>query len=239
MPSYTLHYNIPKPFVNDPTDEDLWGDELNDGMDIIDTAIYNAATSSGLGVPSGSIFDYAGAAAPTGYLLCYGQAVSRTTYADLFTAIGTVYGSGDGSTTFNVPDVRGRVGAGKDDMGGSAANRLTGLSGGVSGSTLGAVGGGQTHTLTTAQLASHTHTGTTASDGAHTHSLDDVPAQSNSIAGGFTAIETASSSNGTISGITTDSNGAHTHTFTTASSGSGDAHNNVQPTIIFNKIIKT
>jgi len=234
MPTYTTHYNIPKPLVNDPTDEDLWGDELNDGMDIIDQAIYDAANSSGLGVPSGAIFDFAGATAPSGYLLCYGQAVSRTTYADLFAAIGTVYGSGDGSTTFNIPDARGRVSAGKDDMGGSAANRLTGLSGGVSGSTLGAVGGGQTHTLTTAQLASHTHTGTTASDGAHTHTANIY----NSGSGEPSSPKYTSGLFDSGSNITTSSSGTHTHTFTTASSGSGDAHNNVQPTIIFNKIIK-
>lgn len=62
--------------------------------------------------PAGVIVDYGGAAAPTGWLLCDGSAVSRTTYADLFAAIGTQYGAGDGSTTFNVPDFRGRVSVG-------------------------------------------------------------------------------------------------------------------------------
>ena len=62
----------------------------------------------------GMIFAYAGASAPTGFLLCDGSAVSRTTYAGLFSLIGTTYGAGDGSTTFNVPDLRGRfaIGAG-------------------------------------------------------------------------------------------------------------------------------
>ena len=73
-------------------------------------------------MPAGMLFPFAGASAPTGYLLCHGQAVSRTTYADLFTAIGTTYGTGDGSSTFNLPDLRGRVIAGQDDMGGSSAN---------------------------------------------------------------------------------------------------------------------
>ena len=73
---------------------------------------------------SGIVFDYAGTTAPTGFLMCYGQAVSRTTYAALFAAIGTAYGAGDGSTTFNVPDCRGRVTAGGDAMGGTAAGRL-------------------------------------------------------------------------------------------------------------------
>lgn len=65
-------------------------------------------------MPSGAVIPFAGSAAPSGFLLCSGQAVSRTTYAALFAAIASVYGAGDGSTTFNVPDLRGRepVGAG-------------------------------------------------------------------------------------------------------------------------------
>lgn len=66
-----------------------------------------------------------GRCSPTDWLFCYGQAVSRTTYAALFTAIGTNYGAGDGSTTFNLPDMRGRIAAGKDDMGGTAASRMS------------------------------------------------------------------------------------------------------------------
>jgi microcystin-dependent protein len=64
--------------------------------------------------PSGLISAYAGATAPTGWLLCDGSAVSRTTYAALFAAIGTTYGSGDGSTTFNVPNLKGRAPFGRD-----------------------------------------------------------------------------------------------------------------------------
>lgn len=63
--------------------------------------------------PTGTITQYAGASAPTGYLLCDGSAVSRSTYADLFTILSTSYGAGDGSTTFNLPDLRGRVPVGK------------------------------------------------------------------------------------------------------------------------------
>lgn len=60
-------------------------------------------------VPAGVMFPYAGASAPTGFLLCDGAAVSRTTYSLLYTAISTTYGVGDGSTTFNIPDTRGRI----------------------------------------------------------------------------------------------------------------------------------
>jgi len=67
----------------------------------------------GAAVPTGSITMYGGAAAPTGFVLCQGQAINRTTYADLFTAIGTTYGVGDGATTFNVPDLQDRFPVGK------------------------------------------------------------------------------------------------------------------------------
>lgn len=65
--------------------------------------------NAGGGIPTGTILDYAGSSAPSGYLMCDGSAVSRTTYAALFGVIGTTYGAGDGSTTFNLPDCRGRV----------------------------------------------------------------------------------------------------------------------------------
>jgi microcystin-dependent protein len=100
---------------------------------------YNQA----LRTPPGVILPFAGATAPDGFLLCYGQAVSRDTYSDLFAAIGTTYGAGDGSTTFNLPDLRGRVAAGKDDMGGSAANRITNAVSGIAATILGAAGGDQ------------------------------------------------------------------------------------------------
>jgi microcystin-dependent protein len=119
-------------------------------------------------IPVASVIPYAGTSAPTGWLLCFGQAVSRTTYASLFAVVSTTYGVGDGSTTFNLPDLRGRVVAGEDDMGGTSANRLTNQSGGVDGDVLGAAGGSETHTLTTAQLAAHTHQiiGTNSTSGA-------------------------------------------------------------------------
>jgi microcystin-dependent protein len=125
--------------------------------------------------PSGSVISYAGASAPTGWLLCSGQTVSRTTYSSLFAAIGTTYGVGDGSTTFTLPDMRGRVVAGVDNMGGSAASRLTNTVLSVS-NAIGAVGGAETHTLTSAQsgVPGHAHgntlTGTTSfATSNHTH----------------------------------------------------------------------
>jgi len=226
-------------------------------------------------MPTGAVLSHAGSSAPTGWLLCYGQAVSRTTYAALFAVIGTTYGVGDGSTTFNVPDLRGRAVAGKDDMGGSAAGRLnvtltgtkastssgviTGLSstaglvvgmqafgtgigtsaqvisidsstqvtlsvnststgstsirfGVVDGATVGAVGGSHTHLLGLSQIPGHTHT---------------------SNYDGSSGVNTASNR------VLTTSGGNGVGTYTTGSAGGGDAHPNVQPTIVLNKIIKT
>ncbi len=101
-----------------------------------------------LTVPTGSVFWWPSAdAAPTGFLLADGTAVSRTTYAKLFGVLGETYGVGDGSTTFNLPDTRGRM-----------------LMGKAAGSELGDTGGGITHTHS---QVTHTHT-----QGSHTHSID-------------------------------------------------------------------
>jgi microcystin-dependent protein len=215
------------------------------------------------GTPVGGLMDYAGSSAPTGWLLCYGQAVSRTTYAALFTAISTQYGVGDGTTTFNLPDCRGRTSAGKDDMGGSAAGRLAnGVTGSVSGTTLGGTGGTESHTLTSADSAAHTHsvvgtTGTesvththTATDAGHTHVLPATisgvlsegtvdAGASATVADAISALNNYSTQSGTASITVGNASVTHTHdlAITSGSSGSGGAHNNVQPTIIFNKII--
>ena len=94
----------------------------------------------GMLMPIGAIIAYAGATLPDGWVWCDGTAISRTDYATLFTAVGISFGAGDGSTTFNVPDLRGRVLVGKDDMGASAASRVTTGVDGLDGATLAATG---------------------------------------------------------------------------------------------------
>jgi microcystin-dependent protein len=197
-------------------------------------------------IPAGVIWEYGGAAAPTGWLLCNGAAVSRTTYAALFAIIGTAYGIGDGSTTFNVPDRRDRVGVG---VGPSYSRGQTG--GAVTATT--STDGSHNHTgntggttLTTAQIPSHQHTGTTSTIGDHVHSIG--PVLLSGFGFGFTG------SNG-VSGTTSSTNGAgaHNHTFLTDGTGGGGSHNHtistdgshthtvstLQPYLASNFIIKT
>jgi len=176
----------------------------------------------------GEIVDYAGSSAPSLWLLAFGQAISRTTYSSLFAAISTTFGSGDGSTTFNVPDYRGRVGVGKDNMGGSTAGRITAAGCGITGTTLGAVGGAETVTISTAQLPSHSHSNS-LNDPGHTHSYVQSIQKTNSA--DFSVPQYADITTGTTGSSTTGMS------ITNASTGSGNAVNNVQPTIIINKII--
>lgn len=115
-------------------------------------------------VPTGVVFPWTTASAPTGYLLTAGQAVSRTTYAPLFAVISTVFGAGDGSTTFNLPDLRGREPRGLDDMGvgNGDAGRITAAN------TLGAGGGASIQAFIAGAQTSGT--AQTSGDGSsHTH----------------------------------------------------------------------
>lgn len=113
-------------------------------------------------VHAGMMNPYAGTTAPSGWLMCYGQAVSRETYDVLFDVIGTTFGVGDGATTFNLPDYRGRGFRGLDNMGGSQANVLT-SSNTPNRNTLGGAVGEEMHQLTVPELAAHEHADTASS----------------------------------------------------------------------------
>lgn len=189
----------------------------------------DAATMAQLGgmsgAPVGGMMDWPAAIAPTGWLICAGQTLSRTDYADLFAVVGTTFGAPSGST-FNLPDLRGRVSAGLDVDSGGYADRLTT----PNSRTIGASGGTQTVTLTVGQMPSHTHTGSTSSAGAHTHNVG--------VGIGPGSGEVARIADSSSSVVPTSSAGTHTHTMNLNNTGSGEAHANVQPTIILNKIIK-
>lgn len=108
----------------------------------------NWRSMTDLGPPVGEMKMVLSDTPPNGYLLMYGQAVSRTTYGNLFSAFGTNFGVGDGSTTFNLPDMRGRFPLGQDDMGGSSANRVTD----TRADTIGSSSGSELTTLGTGNL---------------------------------------------------------------------------------------
>lgn len=142
--------------TDDPTGSQIWA------FDPVGPASGGAPTDiAGI---IGEVRAFAGpsAAVPAQWYLCYGQAVSRTTYASLFAVIGTTWGIGDGSSTFNLPDLRGRAMFGVDAMGGTPANRITSGFAGFSG-TLGSSGGDQL-------LMQHTHA---VNDPTHDHTLTD------------------------------------------------------------------
>lgn len=167
------------------------------------------------GIQPGTMLDFGGASAPSGYLPCDGSAVSRTVYAALFAAISTTWGAGDGATTFNVPNFQRRVAVGS---GGSGTSTL--------GNAVGNAGGAETHTLTLAESPAHTH----SVSGTAVSSVDPIGNQTvggafDRAIGGLPGSEGANQITWTVSG-------------TAASQGGGGAHNNMQPSAVVLKIIK-
>ena len=164
------------------------------------TQVTSGMIATGVATITGEIRMWTTATPPTGWLLCDASAVSRTTYAALFAVISTTFGVGDGSTTFNLPDFRGRipVGVGTGDASDATAFALADKD------------GTETHALVEAELAAHTH---------------DFSQQTNSgvssVGGGSLA-----NFNDTLDDPTT-------------STGSGTAHNNLQPSLGIHFIIKT
>lgn len=191
--------------------------------------------AGGILPPSGTVQAFLGNVAPTGWQFCDGSAISRTTYSALYAVIGVQYGAGDGSTTFNVPDYRGRtlIGAGTGP--------------GLTGRTLAAEGGEETHQLTIGEVPTHAFSGTTNTAGAHTHTLNDT-GHSHTVAygdnnsgsgepghGSGTATENTGTSN---TGITVNGVADHQHTFSGVTDGGNGGHNNMQPFVVCNFIVK-
>lgn len=198
---------------------------------------------------AGMIYMYAGSVAPQGYLVCDGSAVSRTTYADLYAAIGTTFGAGDGSSTFNLPDLSGRVA-----IGASSSHALA------------STGGEESHTLLSGEMPAHSHevpqhghtNSITASMPSLSHTVSTQPSYkynspsgsqgtdattpSRSVYAGTSSVNASRTTSlavakhnataCTMSGEVTDCDA-----LTTDSVGSSAAHNNMQPYVTMNYII--
>ncbi len=239
-------------------------------------SLYTAAGVSS--VPTGTILDFGGSVAPSGYLLCDGSVVSQTTEAALYTAIGTFWNTGgEGAGNFRLPDLRGRVTLGKGDMGGAGANRLGASLSGTRASTSNGVISGLSSTAglavgmaafgtgigtgavistidSSTQVtlsANNTATGTAtvrfaviddqtlgAVGGAAAHALitKQLPAHSHKIDSGGNNYYLMKSSGGAV-GLTSGSGYASLMS-SVQNEGGDQAHPNVQPSAIVNKIIK-
>lgn len=185
-------------------------------------------------VPVGVMEAFAGSSAPTGWLLCDGTAVSRTTYSNLYSVIGTTYGVGDGSTTFGLPDMRGRVpmGAGTgNQLNASGSGAITGGTG-MTARAAGAFGGEETHLLSSAEIPAHSHP---VSDAGHNHgAIATAGVGGGATVAGWT-VGGASGANAT--------NFAYTGSSTTGltvsnNTGGGGRHAVVPPFVVLNYVIK-
>jgi len=170
------------------------------------------------GIPTATIIPWTDSSAPTGYLECDGSAVSRSTYSALFAIVGTTYGSGDGSSTFNVPNLSDNTPVGKSNnkaLGSTGGANTVAATGNVSGSTANA-------TVSEAQLASHAHPG-----GKNQVARADKPPLNN----GYRGAGSPSNCGNTGSG------GAHSHNM--SANFTGDATSVLQPYLTIMYIIKT
>lgn len=186
--------------------------------------------------PVGTIMDWPGATAPTGWYLLYGQVLAIADYPGLYAVLGTTYNTGgEGEGNFRLPDCRGRLTAGVDNMGGTAANRITSAGSGIAGTTLGASGGSQNETIEQTNLPDYDLPFSLAFTGVQETWDLNQSTPSNVTAGIFT----------TGGGDTTGPGITPTVTVTPAGSisgsvaldGDGNALTTMPPTIIFNKII--
>jgi len=173
--------------------------------------------------PPGVIVPFAGTGAPNGWLLCDGREVSRSVYLDLFNTIGVLYGVGNGVSSFNLPNFKGRIPVGYD-----ATQSYF--------NTVGKTGGYNTHTLTISEMPAHLHTGTTATGGDHNHSYTASNNSNQNV--GYPAGGGSPDVNQGVFGATTSTAGAHVHNFTSTNTGGGLPHNNLQPYVVIQYIIK-
>jgi microcystin-dependent protein len=221
--------------LTEPADEDFI--PIVDASNTVTKRIRKDNLFAGF-LPTGAVMPFAGLAEPTGWLLCNGQAVSRTEYTALFDAIGTTFGVGDGSSTFNVPDLGGRVAVGVDADDSSF-------------NAIGETGGEKAHTLTANEMPSHSHTinqsphGHGVNDPGHSHNLRGHNAYQGPSAGSNedgSGAEWAANFETRGGGVTGSGTGISIQgsnaNISIANAGSGQAHNNLPPYMALNYIIK-
>lgn len=231
-PGYTFNGSTKTGFYLSGSNQIGWASNGVQGATFnADTSVTFAGTVSAAKgtIPIGFVGDYAGATAPAGWLLCFGQLVSTTTYALLFGVIGTTFGSGSG--TFAIPDLRGNAAVGVDNMGGSSGGRFPGLN-------LGSQYGSVTNVISQANLPA---VGLSLS-GSTSGYTPTIPGFGNAVGlnntsvvaagtGGSNAIS-ANSSQGAITGFSSLSVSG-----STSALGSGSSFSVAQPTLGLNKII--
>jgi microcystin-dependent protein len=184
------------------------------------------------GAPAGTIEAFAGVSVPVGYLACDGTAYSRTTYAALYAIIGTTYGVGDGSTTFNVPDGRGKT-------------MVATLASSPNFPTVGTTVGEESHLLGSAEMPVHSHGSTGNQSAYHGHQVNAATGASD----GWLVARNSASTNATVpagagdkmnpinpAGIATAGVSAD-HTHAVGNAGGGGGHNNVQPSLVIGSFI--
>lgn len=183
-------------------------------------------------VPAGIMYPYGGTSAPTGFLICNGAAVSRTTYSALFLVIGTNFGAGDSSTTFNIPSMNGRTPIGAGTYTDPVLGDIT--------RTLGTFAGAASTVLTEANLASHQH-----GLGGHVHTtLGNANASGSTPPNGTNYIAKARSDGDAQDYLLLGTNAVASIGLTSAAAGmtdpdgSGTSHNTMQPYLVTNFIIK-
>ncbi len=199
-----------------------------------DAVFYLRNMTNPYNIPLAGGMPFFGSTAPnSSFVFPYGQAISRTTYAPAFAIMGTTFGTGDGSTTFNVPDLRGRVVACPDNMGGSSANRLANGTMGSLRHTLGGAGGADTLTLTLAQLPGNINSSAT-------NAISVTSQQSVSVGGSVNSDPGTGGSGNHVKDatVTTVTSTGNNSISVSSNNTGGGAHDNLQPMILANYIIR-